>query len=153
MTVVSLNGHGVAYIFSVMDDDFARYVIGTNFKQTNWLSLRLDEDSWQSPEERTEAWISKLDDKELEAWKEYQDSKSNQPIHVNFGSEVDHEDSFFLVPRGGALSRLEAGALTEEDKYNLEQVRLRLESAIERLSATLTAEHRAELESVWQAEI
>lgn len=34
--------------FSVMNDgDFARYVIGTNWHQTNWLSLSLDEKPWQ----------------------------------------------------------------------------------------------------------
>lgn len=35
---------------SVMEDDFARYVIGTNWWSTKWLSLRLDEDPWRSSE-------------------------------------------------------------------------------------------------------
>ena len=35
---------------SVMEDDFARYVIGTNWWSTKWLSLRLDEDPWQPSE-------------------------------------------------------------------------------------------------------
>lgn len=34
---------------SVMDDDFAFYVIGTNSGRTNWLSLRLDEPTWEPP--------------------------------------------------------------------------------------------------------
>ena len=42
---------------SVMSDDFARYVIGTNSGTTNWLSLRLDEEVWQSPEERMQVLV------------------------------------------------------------------------------------------------
>lgn len=38
--------------YSVMEDDFARYVIGTNHSSTNWLSLGLDEPSWQSSKVR-----------------------------------------------------------------------------------------------------
>src|SRR5690606_13482561 len=36
---------------SVIDDDFARYVIGTNSSLTScdWLSLRLDEPTWKPP--------------------------------------------------------------------------------------------------------
>ena len=37
-------------VTSVMDDDFARYVIGTNWWSTKWLSLRLDEDPWRPSE-------------------------------------------------------------------------------------------------------
>ena len=37
--------------WSVMDDDFAWYVIGTNSGAANWLSLRLSEEPWQSPKE------------------------------------------------------------------------------------------------------
>lgn len=33
---------------SVMEDDFARYVIGTNWSSSNWLGLRLDEPPWRS---------------------------------------------------------------------------------------------------------
>lgn len=37
--------------FSVLEDDFARYVIGTNSWSTGWLSLRLDQPAWRSYEE------------------------------------------------------------------------------------------------------
>ena len=137
---------------SVMHTDFARYVIGTNFKQTNWLSLRLDEDPWQSPEDRTEAWLCKLSDKELKAWKGYQDKKNKQPIYVNFGSDVYNENDLILVPNDGGPLSFEAGSLTEENKRILERAHKGLENALQRLLETLTAELRAELESIWQAE-
>lgn len=34
---------------SVMQDDFARYVIGTNFWRSDWLTLRLSEPQWKPP--------------------------------------------------------------------------------------------------------
>ena len=44
--------HGARRIaFSVLDDDFARYVIGTNSWSTDWLSLRLDQPAWRSYED------------------------------------------------------------------------------------------------------
>ena len=52
---------------SVMGDilgDFSRYVIGTGYK-SNWLSLRLDEEPWQSVEERFDARQGPRFDKRL----------------------------------------------------------------------------------------
>ena len=57
---------------SVMEDDFARYVIGTNSGLTNWLSLRLDEPPWQSPDERLSALIDEFSDEEKKAWQAFE---------------------------------------------------------------------------------
>ncbi len=59
---------------SVMNDDFARYVIGTNFSSTSshWLSLRLDEPSWESPEEQLQSLIAELSPEEREAWETFE---------------------------------------------------------------------------------
>ena len=56
---------------SVMDDDFAHYVIGTNSWSTNWLSLRLDEAAWQSPDERMAELVSNLSVQERTSWEEF----------------------------------------------------------------------------------
>ncbi len=53
---------------SVMHDDFARYVIGTNSPSTNWLSLRIEEPVWQSLGDRVKAFAGALSTKEREAW-------------------------------------------------------------------------------------
>lgn len=54
---------------SVMDDDFGRYVIGTNSWTTNWLSIRLDEPQWLSFDTQVERAESMLTGEELEGWK------------------------------------------------------------------------------------
>ncbi|MES2190171.1 MAG: AVAST type 2 anti-phage system protein Avs2 [Pseudomonadota bacterium] len=58
---------------SVMDDDFGRYVIGTNSWSTNWLSLRLDEPQWMSLDLRIEGAVSTLNDEEREVWESFQE--------------------------------------------------------------------------------
>jgi len=54
--------------FSVMEDDFARYVIGTNNNHPDWLSLRMDEPSWRSPEEIKDDFVESLTASEKEKW-------------------------------------------------------------------------------------
>lgn len=55
---------------SVMDDDFARYVIGTNSSPTSsdWLSLRLEDPPWQSVDARIAGLIEGFSEKERSAW-------------------------------------------------------------------------------------
>ena len=58
---------------SVLDDDFAFYVIGTNSSQTSstWLSLGLDEPAWTPPtliRNRLRALISDFSEAEKRAW-------------------------------------------------------------------------------------
>lgn len=54
--------------FSVMHDDFARYVIGTNSSLEPWLSLARTDAPWQSPAERLAAVVSQLLPEERAAW-------------------------------------------------------------------------------------
>ncbi len=53
---------------SVMDDDFASYVIGTNSSLSDWLSLRLDEPQWKSPDERLSELVGSFSEEEKAAW-------------------------------------------------------------------------------------
>ena len=53
---------------SVMSDDFARYVIGTNSNWSSWLSLRIGELPWLSPEERKDEFLKSLTPIEQEKW-------------------------------------------------------------------------------------
>lgn len=53
---------------SVLNDDFARYIIGTNTMSTNWLSVRLDEPQWKSPEQLLEKIIEEFSEEEKIAW-------------------------------------------------------------------------------------
>ncbi len=57
-----------------MDDDFARYVIGTNHSQTNWLSLKLEEPPWNPPprhEDLLRPLVAEFSVDERPAWEEF----------------------------------------------------------------------------------
>lgn len=61
---------------SVMGDDFARYVIGTNSSNTSyeWLSVRLEDPVWQSTEERLAELVSTFSDEASAVWKRLDDA-------------------------------------------------------------------------------
>lgn len=65
---------------SVMDDDFGRYIIGTNFWSTNWLSVRLSEPPWMSLERRVKDAVAGLDDDELRGWKLFEESQRRSSL-------------------------------------------------------------------------
>ncbi len=73
----SLKAHGKeAYgarriTFSVLHDDFGRYVIGTNSWSTDWLSLRLDQPVWRSYSERLEQFRLASDPELSPLWEAY----------------------------------------------------------------------------------
>ena len=129
---------------SVKSDDFARYVIGED-SSSNWLSLRLEEEPWKSPEERKQALLLKLNGSELAAWEEYQTAKAELPPLVRLvfrkiknaeGDSYDTEDSRFPP--------------TDEQAY--ERARRQVELSYEHLMAELTVEHRSEMEAILSEE-
>ena len=61
---------------SVMDDDFALYVIGANSSSTNWLSLRLDEPPWCSSDARMERVLPTLSETSRESWTRCRDAEA-----------------------------------------------------------------------------
>lgn len=65
---------------SVMDDDFGRYIIGTNSWSTNWLSLRLNEPQWMSLERRVEQAVAKLSADERRAWEIFEQARQSTGI-------------------------------------------------------------------------
>jgi len=58
-----------ALLYSVFDDDFARYVIGTNHGYTDWLSLGIGEPTWTPPSQEIEEIIDALPKKLQRRWK------------------------------------------------------------------------------------
>jgi hypothetical protein len=60
---------------SVMADDFARYIIGTNTNWPSWLSLRINEPLWLSPEERKDEFLKSLTTLEQEKWEALQTAR------------------------------------------------------------------------------
>jgi hypothetical protein len=129
---------------SVLHDDFARYVIGTNTASTNWLSLRLDEPSWMSQEERLQALIAEFSDEEKAAWSAFSDSDDavNASCYHNYMTLVlqHHEstknDSGVHSPEEHPVDDDESNQLLNPSA--LEQDRI---AALTALDAVLTAEH------------
>ena len=62
-------------IFSVLHDDFGRYVIGTNSWSTDWLSVRLDQPVWRSYSERLDEFQSGCDAGMSLLWDAYGDAE------------------------------------------------------------------------------
>jgi hypothetical protein len=70
--------HGASRIaFSVLDDDFAHYVIGTNSWSTDWLSLRLDKPIWRSYDELIRDFATALDPALQPVWDAYTVAERN----------------------------------------------------------------------------
>ena len=119
---------------SVMGDflnDFARYVVGTE-SEPCWLSLRLDEDLWQSPEDRINALIGDLSEAERLAYERFR--------------MVENEPSPLLA----LIRRVRSG---EEHHLSraLEQHERRKDTSRRILMSRLTEDHKLELESIFQA--
>ena len=58
-------------VFSVLDDDFASYVIGTNSWSTDWLSIRLDQPAWRSYEDMIRDFSTSLESGIKPIWDTY----------------------------------------------------------------------------------
>ncbi len=122
---------------SVMGDflnDFARYVIGTE-SEPCWLSLRLDEDQWQSPGERMEALLQEFDEAEKAAYETFKNIQDEPSPYLKMIRDVysygEHEQQ--------ALNR------------EVERHERRIEASRQELMSTLTEEHRSKMGSIQDA--
>ena len=59
-------------VSSVMEWDFARYVIGMNTQSSNWLDIPITEPTWQSPEEKLSTFIESLPEESRLQWADFQ---------------------------------------------------------------------------------
>ena len=126
--------------WSVTYDDFSRYVIGDD-SLSNWLSLGLNAEPWQSPAERRQALVLRLSESEGKAWEEFDTARSSMPPTVVLPS-IDVVDESGNVVETLPLSR------SHVDEEEVEQARAKVQLAHEQLIAVLTEEHRIELESI-----
>ena len=124
--------------WSVMEDDFAFYVIGTNSssRSTRWLELRMDEERWQSPNKRLETLVEKMTDSERSAWDVFKvtESEISQQFMTDFRSMI----SFSLCDGDDGIKSIP----DERDK----QISL----ARRKVLTTMTASTRSELEAIWE---
>ena len=123
---------------SVMNDDFAIYIIGTNWGGSDWLSLCLSDRPWRSPDQRTAIWLQKLSAPERTAWEELTKIKLEQPIVLDLGD-------------GQPTVLFRGDKSTEVDQREIEGARRELETAQQKVKETITEDHLTELESIDQA--
>ena len=139
-TIQMLESKDHQIFHSVMYGDFGIYIIGTNI---SWLSLRLDEDIWLSPEERLQAWLPQLNVCENLAWEEFRKTEETvkhlEAMQVTFYISISDQCDEDLA------------AAIEECDHKLERARQELESRESILLSTLTTDHRAELETITKA--
>ncbi|MBI1814243.1 MAG: ATP-binding protein [Deltaproteobacteria bacterium] len=143
---------------SVMDDDFARYVIGTNFssRSSNWLALRLDEPAWEAPERpevELRALVAELSDDERKAWDTFDaaENELQEASHSFVADWFDRRDK-----DSGSGSRVsDIDALKQElEKSRPPEIAVpeaKREQTLGALDSALTKEHAERLERVFAA--
>ena len=126
--------------FSVMSDDFASYVIGTNRGHIDFLSLKLEEPAWQSPDERLTTLVTELSEEELIAWKAFDDADKElekakpkfiemlfKKLKINTSNEVkDLVDTDKLANKFGELLQKNIEMLEQERDRTLKILRASL---------------------------
>lgn len=123
--------------WSVMDDDFAWYVIGTNGGATNWVPLLLSEGPWQSPAERTAAWLHGVSGPARAAWEDFKRTEAEQPMVVEVPSD--------LFPDGDQR-------LITSNNEDIARFQTRLASSRKKLMERLTEDQLTELEAILGAD-
>ena len=113
---------------SVMADDFARYVIGTNSGTTNFLSLRLGEPPWESAQDRLDKAIQTFSHEQKEIWASFEELDS-------------------AIRRLGFMAALESG-LDAAANNKLNGVR---EAGWQTLAKTLNKTQRTAFETAYRA--
>lgn len=106
--------------YSIMSDDFAHYIIGTNsgYDSNRWLSLRIEDPVWQYPEERMDLLYKDMTKEEKEAYDKYYDADDVLDKHL---LELDH--ILFLKKIGGISGDKDDNEHQDEVEIN-EQIKI-----------------------------
>ena len=116
--------------------DFYIYVIGRE-SPPNWLSLRLDEPVWQSPNMKLQAMISTLHDEAQAAWNEYERRQASleeiRRQNLTLRS-MDNEDGL--------------SALVQENPEEVKQAKDDVDSELERFRSLLSCDQISEFDSI-----
>ncbi len=130
---------------SVMNDDFAFYIIGTNSSKESphWLSLGLDAGQWSSPTERMEALEATLNDEAAAALAELQAAERQVPTTLAFVAPDGDVTNTML------LGSSESGTQITEEEH--QQSRSQVEHVRQRFVTTLSRPQAQEYESIRNA--
>ena len=122
---------------SVMGDDFARYVIGTNSssRSSRWLELRLDENLWESYNSKLKKLLQRMNQNESDAYWDFR--KTETYIYKRFAPTT-------RVSNNASDGTLQL--VIETPKERDEQIL----HAFEKLLSGLTVDNRIEMKGIWE---
>ena len=143
---------------SVMDDDFARYVIGTNSSWISWLSLKLEKPQWKPPprpEDMLRSLVGEFSSDERTAWKKFEAAdKAYAAALRSFSSDWFDQREKDGTSRSLDPSDSEALAQELEKARSPEVAALeaKREQAIVALDAVVSGEHAQRLDKIRSAQ-
>ena len=129
--------------FSVSSGDFGTYVIGRP-GSFPWLSIPLTEEPWQSPEERIQNLLPRLNEAEYLPWEEYDSTRMRIPFVLDFANwfeDVNDSDE----PEPAMQQSADENGTDDEPAGAVDEYQIAIDSLKEQLMAELTEEHRSEL--------
>ena len=86
--------------------DFARYVIGVE-SSSSWLSLPLEDATWQSPEERLQDLLSTLTSEQIATWEQFEEAESSlRTAEIHQIRRLNNDDTFSLLVGQEAIEQL-----------------------------------------------
>lgn len=131
---------------SIISDDFARYVIGTNSSSGSryWLSLKLDEPVWESPKERLDKLIEDFSPEEIAVWNNYLNAiKKSKYIPPLIRISVLGQDN---------NSTLENQSVDEEELgRKIEGAKKEVDSALSAMWPVLSPDHATSMKNILTA--
>ena len=143
---------------SVMDDDFARYVIGTNSSWISWLSLKLEEPQWKPPprpEDLLRSLVGDFSSDERTAWKKFEAAdKAYSTALRSFFSDWFEQREKDGTSRSLDPSDSEAFAqkLEKARSPGVAALEAKREQAIVALDAVVSDEHAQRLDKIRSAQ-
>ena len=134
--------------------DFARYVIGVE-SSSNWLSLSLEDATWQSPDERLQNLLWTLTDESKLTWEQFEESKSSLTKSEAMNSMARlRQLNFIPLEKSGSEAADDLGNCDmlslPVDQQIIEQLRCQVETLLESFKAQLTEDQLTELDSIFQ---
>lgn len=132
---------------SVMNGDFALYVIGTNSSSTNWQSLRLDEPPWCSSDVRMENLLPTLDEVSQEAWKRCKEAEAALSRH-RFLQGFVRETTRYTDPPDEAIGDNDHVHPSSEELPPVSRAKAALLEARELFRDGLSADQKREVDSI-----
>ncbi len=126
-------------VFSVLHDDFGRYVIGTNSRSTHWLSLRLDQPAWRTYSECLKDFQAGCGAEMSPLWDAYREAESKL-LDVSAKRMFAEFRSLDMENRGSTTDLQQA----------IDEAKGVLSNAKKALLHGLSPERARELKSLWK---